>query len=438
MSLFSYAYADSDTGSAISIEEHLKLMAAAGIVPIEQAAIDAAGDRAAAANTMVQIAAGPGTSNSYPLYITNVTNVPWARYEYMDDGTIDFTYINVSSFGQFAQELTYSIAASTQALYERMWEASWDEGGQTLHQGLSYLWLNLDNIETNLNSYLPTMESYLSNLPTISSRVNTTNTRLNTINTTLGTTNTTLSNIYSGLVNPNSSSGWSTYLTNNPIFNLKRYRQVSNGGTTADIDRTITDWNPINQIWFWLYSLNDSSVLAFRDLTSGIFASPANPPQWLDKDLNATVLPRTSLWYDIRTLGVNLNNIVARLGYVLASDEDIEARTAAQAQQSAAVDDFIDSSGSASVSLSDLGDIADMSSGLKDYFDVDVSPGLVFDSIGGNNGSVWHWFSAETRQSLSVNQGVYSYKGSQDSSSTPMLDAYYSDLEKILTGGFKP
>lgn len=434
MSLFSYAYADSSTGSAISIEDHLKLMAAAGIVPIEQAAIEASGERAVAANTMVQIAAGPGTSNSSPLYINHVTNVPWARYEYMDDGTIDFTIINISSFGQFAQELTYSIAASTQALYERMWEASWDEDGQTLHQGLSYLWLNLDNIETNLNSYLPTMESYLSNLPTISSRVNTTNSRLNTINTTLGTTNSTLTSIDDQLAETDNKWDWSS--TFNSAGTLSRYRQNGEGGVASDLSINPTNRSIPNQLWYWISSLNNSTVYAFRDLLSGV--GTANTQTYLDKDLQPISMGRTSFWRDFRNIGGNINDIVARLGYVLASDEDIEARTAAQAQQSAAVDDFIDSSGSASVSLSDLGDIADMSSGLKDYFDVDVSPGLVFDSIGGNNGSVWHWFSAETRQSLSVNQGVYSYKGSQDSSSTPMLDAYYSDLEKILTGGFKP
>lgn len=422
-------YAEPVSGSALSLDDHIAILNA-GLEPIQpELLIDQSVLAAAAANTMVQIAAGPGTSNSSPLYIENVTNTRWARYEYLDDGTIDYTYINVSSFPQLAQELSYSIAATMQAFYERMWDASWDEAGQTMHQGLAYMWLNLDNIESNLNSYLPTMESYLSYLPTISTRVNTTNTRLNTINTTLSTTNSSLASIDSQLQETDNKWDWSS--TFNTTSTLPRYRQNAEGGTGSDLSVNPTVRSIPNQIWYYLSTMNTSMVYAFRDMTSGV--SVNNTQTYLDKDLQPISMGRTSFWRDFRNIGGNLNDIVARLGYVLASDEDIEARSLAAAQQSAAVDDFIDPDSDTSISLSDLGNIADMSSGIQDTFSSNVSPSFVFDVVNGHSSqySIWDWFTSSTLRDLQP-ETLSPSKRSKSYPDTPMLDSYYNDLQAII------
>lgn len=334
--------------------------------------------------------------------------------------------------------LSYSIAHNTQSILSAI------PSYTTYIDGIEGTLTNIYSRLATTNSYIDGIEGYVDQIESYVDNVESSLTGIlsaiqnqsltipQSLLDDVDSLDSTQSNFYNAVGNPNSSTGWGTYIRNNPTFQLKRYRQTSNGGTTADIDRTITDWNPLNQIWFWLYNINDSNILAYRDLLSGVFANPANPPQWLDKDLNATTLPRTSLWFDVRTIGVNINNILARLGYVLANDEDIAARQAAAATTDAAIDDFISGSGDASVSAGDLGSLASFTKSVTSSSAAPVDPSMIIQSI--DSSSPWIWFTNDVLYSLEPtssqrNQAKYSGSNSTD---TPLLDSNLIDIQKAL------
>lgn len=112
-----------------------------------------------------------------------------------------------------------------------------------------------------------------------------------------------------------------------------------------------------------------------------------------------------------------IQNPVARLSYVLASDERIEAQEAASANEQAVVDNFIDSSGSGAASTSDFDSIADFSSGYKSTFASDASPIGIFDIFNSNN---MGWFSQETVNQLDTTSN--NRAKSDNTFNTPLLD----------------
>lgn len=116
---------------------------------------------------------------------------------------------------------------------------------------------------------------------------------------------------------------------------------------------------------------------------------------------------------------------VARLTHVLASDEEIEARDLASANQEAVVDNFIDSTGSGAVSTTDFEDISDLSSGYKAAFSSDASPTGIFDIFNSNN---MGWFSQETRNQLDNTSSTR--KG--NNFETPLLDQQIEDIYNSL------
>lgn len=115
---------------------------------------------------------------------------------------------------------------------------------------------------------------------------------------------------------------------------------------------------------------------------------------------------------------------VARLSYVLASDERIAAQEAAAPVEQAVVDDFIDPQGDASASTSDIGSIADLSAGYKQNFGSTASVTGIFDIFNSNN---MGWFSSETHQQLDTTVQV---RGS--SFETPLLDRQLEEINSIL------
>lgn len=118
---------------------------------------------------------------------------------------------------------------------------------------------------------------------------------------------------------------------------------------------------------------------------------------------------------------------VARLSYVLASDERIEAQEAAAANEEAVVDNFIDSSGDGSASPSDIGSVSDLSSGYKQNFGSDASVSGIFNIFDSNN---MGWFSQETKNQLDTTTPTRSIKGYQ--SETPLLDKQIEEIYNAL------
>lgn len=118
---------------------------------------------------------------------------------------------------------------------------------------------------------------------------------------------------------------------------------------------------------------------------------------------------------------------VARLSYVLASDERIEAQEMAAANEQAVVDNFIDSNGDGSVPTSSFSDVSGLSSGVTSNLSTDASPAQIWDIFNSDHGS---WFSQETANQLDTTTRT---RGSEFE--TPLLDQQMEEIYKSLGGG---
>lgn len=232
-------------------------------------------------------------------------------------------------------------------------------------------------------------------------------------------------------LDPNSLGGFPLAIQNNPSQTLARYRQQENGGSTSDLswDLSVRKGNALGNIFFYLATLNTSAVYFFRDVSSGI-ATGNTSDVITNSDLTTTSLGRVSIWSDIRKIGGNLSNHLARLDYVLASDDEIAAREAAQDNQDAFINDFLDSNGAGSASTSDIGDMSGISSSVQDILSTGVSPTSAFSSMDSNS-SAWDWFKNDTKNALDTTSSNRRNIKSSDSD-TPLLDNYYSDLQEKL------
>lgn len=232
-------------------------------------------------------------------------------------------------------------------------------------------------------------------------------------------------------LDPNGLGGFPLAIQNSPSQTLARYRQQENGGSTSDLswDLSVRKGNALGNIFFYLATLNTSAVYFFRDVASGV-ATGNTSDVITNHDLTTTSLGRVSIWSDIRKIGGNLSNHLARLDYVLASDDEIAAREAAQDNQDAFVNDFLDSNGAGSASASDIGDMSGISAGVQDILSTGVSPASAFSSMDSNS-SAWDWFKNDTKNALDTTTSNRRNIKSSDSD-TPLLDNYYSDLQEKL------
>lgn len=125
---------------------------------------------------------------------------------------------------------------------------------------------------------------------------------------------------------------------------------------------------------------------------------------------------------------------VARLSYVLASDERIEAQQAAAANEQAVVDNFIDSSGNGSASANDFSSISSASNGFKTNFNSGASAGGIWDVFNSDHGN---WFSQSIADSLDTSGSYNRNLKSGSSFETPLLDQQIEDIYKALGGDNK-
>lgn len=127
---------------------------------------------------------------------------------------------------------------------------------------------------------------------------------------------------------------------------------------------------------------------------------------------------------------------VARLTYVLASDEEIAAREEARENQTEVFDNFIDPSGSGSVDPASFGDLAEASGDIKTNFNTGVSASGIFDLFSGNHTS--EWFSQDTADRLDQTQNnrtLLKKAGlSDDEYPTPLLDQQMNELLSLFGG----
>lgn len=394
------------------------MMSDAGIAPIQAAA---------AADTNVWLN-GFNTPSSMSLY-------------YFGSGGSVATGSYPNGFSQLPglfNGITYSIAYSISNLSSR------------LVNTLNTINTNIDGLESSSSSAAGSLSNLYSRLATTNSHIDGIEGYIDQIESYVDGVESSLSGILSAIQNqsltiPQSllddvdnissdmdtqDSRWSWSSTFNTSSSLPRYRQNSEGGTSSDLSVNPTVRSIPNQIWYWLSTMNTSMVYAFRDMTSGV--GTANTQTYLDKDLQPISMGRTSFWRDFRNIGGNINDIVARLGFVLANDEDIAARQAAASTTDAAIDDFISGSGNASVSAGDLGSLASFTKSVTSSSAAPVDPSMIIQSI--DSSSPWIWFSNDVLYSLeptSSQRGQAKYSNST-SADTPLLDSNLIDIQKAL------
>lgn len=155
------------------------------------------------------------------------------------------------------------------------------------------------------------------------------------------------------------------------------------------------------------------------------YNSVQSPRNWLDLT-SGTFIP-VSITDGVYNWLNSIQQPVARLSYVLASDERIAAQEAAAANEDAVVDNFIDSTGDGAASPSDIGSVSDLSSGYKQNFGTDASPSGIFDIFNSDHAT---WFSQETKNQLDTTTPTRLTKSSQ--SETPLLDKQIDDIYNAL------
>lgn len=175
-------------------------------------------------------------------------------------------------------------------------------------------------------------------------------------------------------------------------------------------------------------TINWNTAYGFKHLISGVYNDQASNYYLYNSDLTTTSPNKISLWRDVRVIGGNLSMHLSRLAYVLASDEEIEARQAAADNQESVVDNFIKPTGTGAASASDFADVAAVGSNIKDALNSNVSVENAFSSLSSNS-SAWDWFTQSTANSLDSTTNQNRKSTNYD---TPLLDTYYSDLMEIL------
>lgn len=262
----------------------------------------------------------------------------------------------------------------------------------------------------------------------------------------LATTDPTL-NAISGLLgypttdNSTGVTSYTSYLRE--IYNLDNvngvpttftiYTPTSNGNLSAYNWSGGNNWR--DSIVTSNVLLNDSLVRFYSNqyeyLASG-FNSSQNLVNWLDLS-NSSFTPTSSTDGIYKWLS-NIQAPVARLAYVLASDERIEAQQAATANEQTVVDNFIDSSGNGSASTSDFSSLSSASDSFKTNFNSGASAGGIWDVFNSDHGN---WFSQSIADSLDTSRSSNRNIKSGSSFETPLLDQQIEDIYKALGGDKK-
>lgn len=176
---------------------------------------------------------------------------------------------------------------------------------------------------------------------------------------------------------------------------------------------------PLGNIFGSLRGIGDTTAFGFNKLLGQLNAYPVydDPSDYTSRYFNGISFADVAL----DQLG-SIDMFIARLGYVLASDERIEAQELAADNEQAVVDNFIDSSGSGAASTNDIGAVSDLSAGYKENFSSDASVSGIFDLF---NSDHMGWFSNETKNQLDTTSNQ---RSKSSTSETPLLDKQIQDI----------
>lgn len=202
------------------------------------------------------------------------------------------------------------------------------------------------------------------------------------------------------------------------------FRKLNLDGSSQTTTANWYNGSPIGNLAVLTRNLNDATVIGFTYLLQG-FGTTQTYTDW--SDLSSDTFTPTTLVNGLYNWFSNIQQPVARLSYVLASDERITAQESAAANEEAVVDNFIDSSGDGAASPSDIGSVSGLSSGYKQNFATDASPSGIFDIFNSDHAT---WFSQETKNQLDTTTPTRLSKGS--ASETPLLDKQIEDIYNAL------
>ena len=199
--------------------------------------------------------------------------------------------------------------------------------------------------------------------------------------------------------------------------------QSNQDGTWSTFNQTVSPARRFQNLLIFLTAIQRNIALS----NSGLVNGKGNDIVY-NSDLTTSSSSTNSVTKTLQTYGSNISMHLARLAFVLASDEEIEARQAASDNQDSVVDNFIKPTGSGSASASDFADVASVGSSMKDALDSNVSAGNAFTSLDSNS-DAWNWFSQSTLYSLDSSSSQNRKSAISD---TPLLDSYFCDLMETL------
>lgn len=216
-----------------------------------------------------------------------------------------------------------------------------------------------------------------------------------------------------------SNGGWLTmmnYLSNmNTKMNtyLPDISSIKNSISSVDTKLSTTNTNLASVI----NAINSSNAL-LTSVNSNTSMSASNT-SFILSGLTAT-LP-------------DIKDSVVQLQQVLASDEDLAIRQDQASRVDAISDDFLSSSGDASVSLGDIGSAKDSITNIKDSLSGGASQSQLW-TILGSGSDAWSWFSQSVADDLDQSGSQSRLRSS--GSSTPYLDDYYRQVYNSLGGDY--
>lgn len=167
----------------------------------------------------------------------------------------------------------------------------------------------------------------------------------------------------------------------------ENYQKVFNMNTGVEYSL------PVRSIWVDIRYINRYlTALIYRitgePLQNGILTKYDNTTFTADKTL--------TLKQYFYILGETISRSLGRLAYVLASDEDIEIREDSDNVRNTFANDFINSSGSGSASISDYSSLANGSSSIKSGLNSSYGVSDITNSLSNSNDGRWIWFSQTT------------------------------------------
>lgn len=328
---------------------------------------------------------------------------------------------------QSAAYYLYNIASNTNNIYNKC---------NDIYNALFYGNHNITYWVNAISTWMSPIYNAITNIPvdmfTIIGALGYTDSN-NTYHPFLNNLNNSLTNQYftsPGNLFNNYLNAHTYFVDSNGNYGLRILQQ--NGGYN-DITVSWTQGSPLGNIAFLLKFLNENMAMAYNQIHNHGYNNYADSQSFVNwSTLQSGSFTPTSQTNGLYTWLKNIQAPVARLSYVLASDERIEAQEAAAANEEAVVDNFIDSSGAGSASTSDIGSISDLSSGYKDNFGSSASVTGIFNIFDSNN---FGWFSQETANQLDTSSNNSRSKSGSEFE-TPLLDQRINDIYDAL--GVKP